>query len=88
MLSLDAIIASGTTALGLALIFLWLLIREEIVPKGRLAEVKEQLRDCKDALKEALSVVQKQNDGVQPLVGTVKDLVTDVKLLMARSNRR
>jgi hypothetical protein len=46
------------------------------------------LRDCKDALKEALSVVQKQNDGVQPLVGTVKDLVTDVKLLMARSNRR
>jgi hypothetical protein len=86
-LSLDAFLGGGVTALGLALIFLWLLINEQIVPKGRLTEVKEQLKECKDLLKEAYVVVKQQNDGVAPLLITVRELVGEVKTLLARGRR-
>jgi hypothetical protein len=83
----DTFLASGATALGLSLLFLFLLVTEQIVPKGRLGEVKEQLSECKDALRDALGVIKQQNDGVQPLLTTVKELVVEVKTLLARGRR-
>ena len=87
MFSLDALLAGGTTALGLAMFFLWMLITEKIVPKGRLDEVKGDLIECKTLLKDALALVKSQNEGVQPLLKTVQDLVADVKTLLARGRR-
>jgi hypothetical protein len=87
MPSLDAIVAGGGTALGYSLIVFWLLVTEQLVPKGRLAEVKEQLKECKDALREALAIIKEQNDGTQPLVTIVKELVSEVKMLLARGRR-
>jgi hypothetical protein len=85
--TVDAFLASGATALGLSLLFLFLLVTEQIVPKGRLVEAKEQVKECKDALKEALGVIKSQNDGVTPLLITVKELVVEVKTLLARARR-
>lgn len=82
-MGVDTFLASGATALGLSLIFLFLLVTEQIVPKGRLAEMKAQLDDAKIALTAALGVIKQQNDGVQPLLTTVKELVDEVKALLA-----
>lgn len=86
-MSLDAFLASASTALGLSLVFLYLLITEAIVPKGRLNDVKGQLEDAKVALKDALSVIKQQNDGVLPLVVMLKDLAVDLKVFLARRQR-
>lgn len=80
MPSVDTFLASGATALGLSLIFLWLLITEAIVPKGRLSDAQKQVTECKDAMKDALAVIKQQNDGVQPLL-------TAVNALLARGRR-
>jgi hypothetical protein len=87
MPTVDAFLASGATALGLSLLFLFLLVTEQIVPKGRLVEAKDQVKECKDALKEALGIIKSQNDGVTPLLITVKELVVEVKTLLARGRR-
>lgn len=84
---MDAFVASGATALGLSLIFLWLFVNEQIVPKGRLLEMKEQLKEAKDALASALVVIKSQNEGVAPLLITVRELITEVKSLLLRSRR-
>lgn len=87
-MAVETFLASGATALGLSLLFLFLLVTEQIVPKGRLSEMKAQLDDCKAALKDALVVVKQQNDGVQPFLLTVKELVADIKTLLARRRAR
>lgn len=75
MPTLETFIAGGATALTLSLFFLWLFLTEKIVPKGRLDEMKIHWDETKTALKDALVVIKQQNDGVQPLLISVKELI-------------
>lgn len=81
MPSIDTFLTSGATALGLSLIVMYLLLTERIVPKGRLDEKQVQLDEAKAVARDALAIVKQQNDGVQPLLITVRELV---ELLKAR----
>lgn len=86
-MSADTFLAAGTTTLGLAMLFLFLLVTEQIVPKGRLNEMKANTDEVKAALKDALAIIKEQNDGVQPLLGVVKELVTEVRTRLFQVTR-
>lgn len=71
MPTVETFIASGVTALGLSLLFLYFFLTEKIVPKGRLDEKNVDLDYAKAALKDALAIIKQQNDGVEPMLKTL-----------------
>ena len=66
---MEQFLASGATALTLALSILWLFIQEKIVPFGRLA-------DHKLTTERALTGWEKQRDATERLIVTVDRLTT------------
>jgi hypothetical protein len=59
-MTLDQFVASGATALTLSLAFLWLLVTERIVPKGRLDDEKARTSKAEERESRAIAGWERQ----------------------------
>ena len=66
-MTLEQFIASGATALTLSLCFLWLLITERIVPKGRLDDEKARTAKAEERESRAISGWERQTAATDKL---------------------
>ncbi|MDE3095610.1 MAG: hypothetical protein KGK07_06375 [Chloroflexota bacterium] len=59
-MTLEQFIASGATALTLSLFFLWMLVSERIVPKGRLDDEKARTEKAEERESRAIAGWERQ----------------------------
>ncbi|HZP97233.1 MAG TPA: hypothetical protein VFC31_13015 [Candidatus Limnocylindria bacterium] len=66
-MSLEQFIASGATALTLSLFFLWMLVTERIVPKGRLEDEKARTAQAEERESRAIAGWERQTQATDKL---------------------
>ena len=66
-MTLEQFIASGATALTLSLFFLWMLVSERIVPKGRLEDEKARTAKAEERESRAIAGWERQTDATDKL---------------------
>lgn len=66
-MTLEQFAASGATALTLSLLFLWLLVTERIVPKGRLDDEKARTTKAEERESRAISGWERQTAATDKL---------------------
>lgn len=86
-MGLDAFVASGATALGLALVFLWLLIVERIVPFGRLWESQKERDEFRNTAQQAMDMLMKQIAANHEASTAVRQLAAEIRAMVERNHR-